>query len=215
LNKRSYILLIFLSVAVLLFAIPLAVYAFVGANGSVSKVFLPMVIDSNPATPPFPTPVPSGYIANPGFEQGQTGWTFNWDTPNPVITSQQAHAGTYSAMLGDGDAVYGNGIQASITQNVSVPTVEYVLKFWTFTQSTDECGSNPEDLIGDYLIVDIDNVTTWFIPVCDSVENGSWVSRSINLSAYQGKSIFLTVRYKSDLSLPSYAYVDDFAFANP
>jgi hypothetical protein len=183
-----------------------------GSVSAIFQLFLPNVVDSNAATGTV-TPVPPGYLANPGFEQGLVGWTFNWNTANPIITSSKSHTGGKSGSLGDDDLANGNGRRASIVQSVTVPADQPFLVLWTYFESSDECGDDPDSQVGDYLVVSINNVKEKFWPVCDPA-NGPWVKQSVDLNAYKGQLVWLKVEYISDLTIPSAAYVDDFGWSS-
>lgn len=183
------------------------------AISSIFQLFLPNVIDSNAATGTV-TPVPPGYLANPGFEQGVVGWTFNWNTASPIVTESQAHSGQKSSSLGDDSLPTGNGRKASIVQSLTVPTDQPYLVFWSFFTSGDDCLAipNPDDLIGDYLIVSINNDRVKFWQVCEAA--GPWTLQSVDLNAFKGQLVWLRVEYTSDLTIPSAAYVDDFGWSS-
>lgn len=187
--------------------------AFAAGVGGVSYVYLPAVIDSNPALAE-PTAVPNGYIANPGFEAGETGWTFNWNTAARVVSTLQSHGGTKSAMLGDGSV----NRKAAITQNLLVPQDLTQLTFYTYTEADDqeECLTDPEpgNGIGDFLLVHLNNQRIVFWQVCYTA-GPSWQARTLDLSAYQGQQVFLNIQYVSDATFWSKAFLDDFQFSAP
>ena len=170
-----------------------------------------MLFDPNPATTT-PTPIPPGFISNPGFEEGVTGWTFTWNTANPIVTDNLFHSGQNSSSLGDDDLTNGNGRKASVTQSLTVPVDQPFLTFWSYFVSQDVCGTDPDDLVGDYLVVTINNDRIIFWPVCEP-ENGPWVKRTVDLNAYKGNLTWVKVEYTSDLTIPSAAYVDDFGWS--
>lgn len=184
------------------------------AISSIFQLFLPNVIDSNAATGTV-TPVPPGYLANPGFEEGLAGWTFNWNTANPIISSSKFHTGGKSSSLGDGDLANGNGRKASIVQSVTVPDDQPFLVFWSFFISGDDCLAipNPDDQIGDYLIVSINNDRVEFWQICE-ISDIDWNKKSVDLNAYKGQLVWLRVEFVSDLTVPSAAYVDDFGWSS-
>jgi hypothetical protein len=183
------------------------------AVSSIFQLFLPRVIDPDAATATV-TPVPPGYLANPGFEQGLAGWTFNWNTAVPIVTDTKAHTGQKSSALGDNTLPTGNGRRASIVQSLTVPSDQPFLLFWSYFISGDDCldEPNPDDLIGDYLIVSINNDRVIFWQVCQTAD-GPWKVRSVDLNAFKGQLVWLKVEYTSDYTIPSAAYVDDFGWS--
>lgn len=185
-----------------------------GAFTAIFQLFLPRVIDSNAATGTV-TPVPPGYLANPGFEEGLVGWTFNWNTATPIITSSKSHTGGKSSSLGDDTVPTGNGRRASLVQSLTIPDDQPFLVFWSFFTSGDDCLAipNPDDLIGDYLIVSINNDRVEFWQVCE-ISDVNWNKKSVDLNAYKGQLVWLRIEYVSDLTIPSAAYVDDFGWSS-
>ena len=185
-----------------------------GAFTAIFQLFLPRVIDSNAATGTV-TPVPPGYLANPGFEEGVVGWTFNWNTATPIITSSKSHTGGKSSSLGDDTVPTGNGRRASLVQSLTIPDDQPFLVFWSFFTSGDDCLAipNPDDLIGDYLIVSINNDRVEFWQVCE-ISDVNWNKKSVDLNAYKGQLVWLRIEYVSDLTIPSAAYVDDFGWSS-
>ena len=214
-NKKKFWVLFCLVSGITIFLIPKSwqVLARINDLAGINQIFIPLVVDSNAATS-LPTPIAPGTIVNPGFEQGQSGWTFNWNTATPIVSSEKPHTGTYSAKLGDGV----NGRKASITESLTISTGKPVLRFWEYAEYLDppgdECGDNPDNLIGDYLIIYIDNVRVQFWPVCEEEGNNTWRERTVNLNAYTGKLVWLRIEFTSDLTLSPLVYVDDFEFIN-
>jgi hypothetical protein len=218
--KIAVLLQTFVVISLLiLLGAPWLVQAQVNAPERIYKAYLPSLIDSNPATS-IATPLPPGKIENPGFEQGLTGWWFHSSTANPIIYTpidpQNAHSGNYVARLGDGEI----GRKASIIQTLVIPTDKTKLNFWLYYESDDECGNNPDDLVGDYLSVYVENVRLKWVAICNPNSPNppptpAWELISIDVSAYQGAQIFLEVEFTSDVTIGSTAYVDDFAFVLP
>lgn len=184
------------------------------AISSIFQVFLPRVIDSNAATGTV-TPVPPGYLANPGFEEGVVGWTFNWNTASPIVTSSKSHTGGKSSSLGDDAVPTGNGRRASLVQSLTIPVDQPYLVFWSFFISGDDCLAipNPDDQIGDYLIVSINNDRVKFWQICE-ISDVDWNKKSVDLNAFKGQLVWLRIEYVSDLTIPSAAYVDDFGWSS-
>lgn len=186
-----------LSLALLLTALLAIVFANspVQAQAQPLNLFLPVVKKA-----------PAGVIGNPGFENGYAGWAFKSTDGGYDIRSQaQAHSGSYSAALGNGNG----GREASITQNMIVPAGRPKLQFWEYMVSGDYCDSGESY---DYVRVLVNGSKLLSFPVCENSDNGRWLARELDLSGYVGLTVQVSVYFRSDLALESFYYVDDFAF---
>jgi hypothetical protein len=143
-------------------------------------------------------------IANPGFEQGYTGWVFNSNQGIDLITQAQANTGLYSASLANGN----NYRVASISQNLMVPSSRSMLTFWIYINSADVCG-------WDYLKFYINSQLFYTYDICSGTSTYQWTFQNMDLSGFSNQAITLMIEYTSDISLASYVYLDDFQFTWP
>jgi hypothetical protein len=143
-------------------------------------------------------------IANPGFEQGYTGWAFSSNQGSDLITQAQAHIGVYSASLGNGN----NYRVASISQGVTVPASRSSLIFWIYIDSADACG-------WDYLRFYINSQLFYTYDICSPTSTHQWSIRNLDFSGFAGQPITLKIEFTSDVTVESYVYVDDFEFGAP
>ena len=153
-----------------------------------------------PTRTPTPTPTnPPSPIDNPGFEQGQTGWTFQSNQGDPIVVSTFSHTGSFSAALGDGR----NNRIASIAQQFTVPFNQYNLVYWQYIKSVKLCG--------DYVTVYVNWIQFISRDICNAI-NPVWSKASFNLQSYRGQTIDFRMEFRSDGNTPSFFYVDDFTF---
>ena len=175
-----------------------------------NTLYLPIVLRAEPTLTPTPTATPTrtptptvtqlpSPIKNPGFEQGENGWTFSGEA---YVTDDWAYNGHYSAALGDGT----NNHHAAIAQQFTVPYNQYNLRYYQYTNTNEICGSVKYD----YIIIQIDGSGIQTNNVCrDFNGTSSWI---INLVNYRGKTVVFRMEFISDDNIGSKAYVDDFSF---
>jgi Zn-dependent metalloprotease len=152
------------------------------------------------ATPP---PTGGNLLVNPGFESGATGWTQTAGviTNDPGATPR---SGSYYAWL-DG---YGTSHTDSISQNVTVPaastaTLSLYLKISTAETTTTTAYDTLKVQV-------VSGGTTTTLATYSNLNKGtSYVARSVNLSAYTGKSITVKLLGVEDASAATSFLVDD------
>lgn len=137
-------------------------------------------------------------LVNPGFESGSTGWT----TSSGVINTDgaYAHSGSGYAWL-DG---YGTTHTDTLSQTVTIPagcsaTLTYYLQI-----STDETGSTAYDKLT--LTANGTAVQSF-----SNVNAGGYAQRTVNLSAYAGKTVTIKWTGTEDASLATSFFIDDTA----
>ena len=111
-------------------------------------------------------------------------------------------SGSFLAWLG-GEDYETNYIQQIVSVN---PTLPY-LTYYHWIDSTDWCGY-------DYATIRVDGFLVGFDDLCQSTNTQGWVKRSVNLSAYAGKTILLRIGVDTDESYPSSLFVDDVIFSS-
>ncbi|GLW73765.1 hypothetical protein Kpho02_60630 [Kitasatospora phosalacinea] len=157
------------------------------------------------STSPSPSPstsTPSGNaLVNGGFEQGTTGWTQS-DNDISNSTLQAAHGGSwYAWMMG-----YGTSAVESLSQsNIAVPaTGTPKLTFW-LKVSTQESGSTAYDT----LKVNVNGST--LATYSNANASAGYVQKTVDLSAYKGKSVKLEFAGTEDAYLSTVFLLDDVA----
>ncbi|MFE5209285.1 M4 family metallopeptidase [Streptomyces sp. NPDC056600] len=154
-----------------------------------------------PSPSPSTTPPTGNALTNGGFEQGTGGWTQSDD----IITNsslQTAHGGSwYAWMMG-----YGAAAVESVSQSdIAVPsTGAPKLTLW-LKVSTQESGSTAYDT----LKVKV-NGTTLAIWSNANASSG-YVQRTVDLSAYKGRTVNLEFAGTEDAYLSTVFLVDDIA----
>jgi Zn-dependent metalloprotease len=149
------------------------------------------------------TPPPSGnLLKNPGFESGAVSWTGT----TGVISTGNARTGSYKAYFG------GNGSTASenLVQSISIPATasSATLTFWV-SISTAETTSTVYDTLK---VQVIDGTTTSTRATYSNLNKSSgYVQKTVDLSAYKGKTISVKFLMNEDSSLQTTFFTDDTA----
>jgi Zn-dependent metalloprotease len=144
----------------------------------------------------------SNLLANPGFESGATSWT----STSGVITNSAdgtPHAGSYYAWL-DG---YGTTHTDTLSQSVTVPAASSAkLTFYLYV-STAESGSTAYDKLT--VGVTSGGTTTTKATYSNANASSGYVQKTVDLSAYAGKTITLKFTGTEDSSAATNFLVDD------
>ncbi len=144
-------------------------------------------------------------IVNGNFEQGQyVGWgeysTHGWDLvlPNGYMPVSP-HTGSWATWLGgednDTSYIYQNNINLSTSASAT-------LQLWYWIASQDVCGR-------DYGYIQINTTTVYTWNLCSSKNTGRWVKLKLNLNAYVGQTVNLTIKAVTDMYLNSNLFIDD------
>jgi Zn-dependent metalloprotease len=151
-----------------------------------------------------PPPPPGNKVANPGFESGATSWT----QTSGVITNDatKAHAGSWLGWL-DG---YGTTHTDSLAQSVVLPSAtSATLSFWLKITSSETTTSTAYDTLK---VQVVSGTTTTTLATYSNLNKGTvYVQKTLNLSAYVGKTVTLKVVGAEDSSLATSFFVDDFS----
>jgi Zn-dependent metalloprotease len=144
----------------------------------------------------------SNLLANPGFESGATSWT----SSTGVITNSASgspHAGSYYAWL-DG---YGTAHTDTLSQTVTVPAASSAtLSFYLYVD-TEESGSTAYDKLT--VAVTSGSTTTTKATYSNANASAGYVQKTVDLSAYTGKTITLKLTGTEDSSAATSFLVDD------
>ncbi|MEU5388121.1 M4 family metallopeptidase [Kitasatospora cineracea] len=160
---------------------------------------------TSPAPSPSPSstgnPNPGNALTNGSFEQGTTGWTQS-DSDITNSTLQAAHGGSwYAWMMG-----YGTSAVESLSQsNIAVPaTGSPKLTFW-LKVSTQESGTTAYDT----LKVNVNGTT--LATYSNANASAGYVQKTVDLSAYKGRSVKLEFAGTEDAYLATVFLIDDVA----
>jgi serine protease AprX len=168
----------------------------------------PTVTPTGSPVPPTDTPSPNT-IQNGDFENGRDGsWTEYSANGFPLIVDLSPppppvppYSGKWQVWLGGA-----NNEICSITQQVTVPSVNTTLSFWHWIGSQeDTCGND----VGQVLI---DDVSIEIFDLCASTGTSGWVKYTTDLSDYAGQLVSLKIRAETDDSQNSNWFIDDVAF---
>lgn len=152
---------------------------------------------------------PVGGIINGDFESGPTGWTeFSINGFDLILSPDSlpdplpvpAHSGIWGVWLGGADNEY-----SSIEQDVTIPSGSPYLAYWHWINSGDDCNF-------DFAGVDINSSNVDIYTLCTSTNTGDWVKRVVDLSAFTGQSVTLTIWASTDFLFSSSVLIDDVTF---
>ncbi|AKU17305.1 S1 family peptidase [Luteipulveratus mongoliensis] len=150
-----------------------------------------------------PPPTGANLLKNPGFESGAVNWT---GTSGPITndSGRPAHSGTWKAWLG------GNGRTSSenVSQSVTIPATATApkLSYW-IRSDTNETGSTVYDTLK---VQVVSGTSTTTLATHSNVGTSStYTQKTIDLSAYKGKTITLKYAATEDSSLQTSFVIDD------
>ncbi|MDE9366200.1 M20/M25/M40 family metallo-hydrolase [Luteipulveratus sp. YIM 133132] len=158
------------------------------------------VKDYGTTTPP---PTGTNLLKNPGFESGAVDWT---GTSGPITssTSRPARTGSWKMWLG------GNGSTSteSESQSVAIPSTATAptLSYW-LRSDTAETGSTVYDTMK---VQVVSGTTTTTLATHSNVGTSTtYAQKTLDLSAYKGKTITVKFASTEDSSLQTSFVVDD------
>jgi hypothetical protein len=145
-------------------------------------------------------------VQNGGFETGDfSGWTTGGGRPTPVISTAQAHSGTYSAFLGTlntGSEPFGDSF---IEQTITVPDGHPTLSFWYFPNTTDS-------VTYDWQEAQIRSTSGAVLAQIFRVASNSqtWTQVTFDLTPFAGQTVVLYFNVHQDgAGDPTGMYLDD------
>ncbi|MFC6161646.1 M4 family metallopeptidase [Kribbella jiaozuonensis] len=152
------------------------------------------------------TPPPTGdnLLQNPGFESGAVNWT---GTSGPVTnnTARPARTGSWKLWLqGNGRATTEN-----VGQSVAIPASATTasLSFWIRIDTAETTTSTVYDTVK-VQVVDGSTATT-LATYSNLNKNTSYVQKTLNLSAYKGKTVTVKFVGQEDSSAQTSFVIDD------
>ena len=149
----------------------------------------------------------SQLLQNPGFESGTTGWTGTTGVIYTATGSQTPRSGTRFAYFG------GNGTTASenLSQSVTIPAsaASATLTFWVKITTAETTSSTAYDT---FKVQVVDGGTTSTRATYSNLNKGtSYVQKTVDLTAYKGKTISVKFQMNEDSSLQTTFATDDTA----
>ncbi|MFB7864660.1 M4 family metallopeptidase [Streptomyces sp. NPDC056069] len=149
---------------------------------------------------------PSGtnLLANPGFESGAVSWT----SSTGVITNDAGaspRSGSYYAWLNG----YGSAHTDTLSQSVTVPATATAPKLSFYLAiDTQESGTTPYDTLKAQVV---SGTTTTTLATYSNATPGSYTQRTLDLSAFKGKTVTIKFTGTEDSSAATSFLIDDTA----
>ena len=151
-------------------------------------------------------PTGTNRLLNPGFESGAV----NWTGTSGVITSsttKPARTGSWKAFLMGN----GNTSTENIGQSVAIPATapSASLSFWIRIDTTETTSSTVYDTLKVQIV---DGTTTTTLATYSNLnKNTSYVQKTLNVTAYKGKTVTVKFVGQEDSSLQTSFVIDDTA----
>jgi len=142
-------------------------------------------------------------LGNGGFESGPSSWTATSGVITPS-TSRPAHTGTWKAWLG------GTGRRGTqyVQQQVTVPTTGTpTLSFWLRVDTAETSTTKAYDTLKVQVLSTSAATLATYSNL--SATGGAYIQRTIDLSAYKGRTITVKLLGSEDSSLQTSFVVDD------
>jgi len=150
-------------------------------------------------------------IINGDFEQGQyVGWsefsTHGWSLviPSDYYYVPPPHSGSWVVWLG-GDF---NDTSIISQGNIEILGTPATLRLWYWIGSSDVCG-------WDYGYVKINSTIIYTWNLCSNNNTNGWVMLDLNLNAYNGQVITLSIEVDTNGSANSNLFIDDVSLIAP
>jgi hypothetical protein len=144
-------------------------------------------------------------ISNGSFEAGATVWTAKSNHGRTVIRNSfgagvTARSGSYATWMG----FYALEV-STIQQQATVPSDQPYLAYWHWIVSEDQC-------LRDKVTVLVNNSEVDSYLLCAPSQTNGWANHVVNLAAYAGQTVTLTIQVKTDADRASNLYLDDMGF---
>jgi hypothetical protein len=150
-------------------------------------------------------------ILNGGFETGDfTDWVTG-GPPTPVVSTNQAHSGTFSGFAGDSTNGFCGfpGVEqagdSTFYQEFTVPAGGGTLSFWYWTCTTDSISFDWQDA---YITDTSGNILLTIFHQC--TDNEAWVNQTQDMAAFAGQTVRIEfLVHTDDFGDLTGMYVDD------
>ena len=152
-----------------------------------------------------PTCTPGNVVGNGGFETGTFApWIVQDQLPPPVVSTDQAHSGTQSALLGSLSGAEPLG-DSSIYQTITVPAGGGTLSYWYFPNTADSITFDWQDA---YVTDTSGTILTTLMHVCENT--GAWTNVTFDMAPYAGQTVRIEFLVHQDgFGDDTSMYVDD------
>jgi len=157
-------------------------------------------------------PVSMQLLGNTDFEAGLT--AAPW-VPTPLVIDNNAalpaHGGSWKAKVGGYNGVH----QDTLSQDVTIPAeaASASLKYWLYVKSTEASGRNGSRTSYDWLYVRIRDTSGALLQTMITYTNNNagagYVERTVDVSAYKGRTIRVSFESEENAAIPSYFLLDD------
>lgn len=149
----------------------------------------------------------SQLLQNPGFESGATGWSGTTGVISTATGSQSPRSGSRFAYFG------GNGRSSTenLTQTVTIPAsaASATLTFWVRITTAESTTSRAYDTLR---VQVVDGGTTSTRATYSNLDkSSSYVQKTVDLTAYKGRTISVRFLMNEDVSLQTTFATDDTA----
>ncbi len=151
---------------------------------------------------------PTTLLTNPGFEQGETGWT---GTTSAIgeYPHQPAHGGAQICWL-DG---YGARKTETLAQKLSLPggAQTITLGFWVTVESEETTASAAYDVCTVQLRSSSGTVLRTLATFSNLTETGGYLHKTFDLSAFKGRDVQIYIKASEDADKATSFVFDDFS----
>jgi hypothetical protein len=162
----------------------------------------------SPPTPPNGEGLVTQLLANPGFEEGVTGWSGTVDDIGN-FRSVRAHWGSNFAWMGG----TGTSHTESLYQNVSVPSSarKASLSFWLLTTTDEDTSTQAYDKMYVQIRDSGGAVLTTLKRYSNLDKNNDYAKQTFEVSEYIGRKIQVFIKVTEDTGKATSFMLDDFA----
>ena len=153
----------------------------------------------------------SALVQNEGFETGAfPPWAIDGFSNPPVVTTDNAHSGTFSALAGRVSGPEPNG-QSSFYQQFGPVPADAILSFWHWDYTTDTITFDWQDAY-------ITNTNGQILQIIfHQCQNGqTWLNTTVDMTPYAGQTVRVKfVVHQNGAGEGTGMYVDDVVLATP
>ena len=177
-----------------------------GVKGSPNRMLNTIALTGGGSTPtPDPDPAPGQAVTNGGFESGSTGW--NGDTWTINSDSYAAASGSNNLWL----VGYGNSRTEQVQQRLTIPSGASSLDFKLRVDSAENTSYSRYDTLQVRLLDSSGYVLKTLGSYSNLDESSSYRAKSLDLSAYAGRTVTLQFTATEDYSAQTSFLIDDVA----
>ena len=151
------------------------------------------------------TCTPANPIGNYGFESGTFApWVIDGMNDPPVISTDQVHSGTFSALAGNVSGAEPLG-DSSFYQQITVPAGGGTLSFWHWDFTTDSISFDWQDA---YITDSSGTILQTIFHQCEDGE--TWIQQNVDMTPYAGQTVRIKfLVHQDEFGDDTGMYVDD------